>query len=196
MKDRHWEFDNVLSRLENLEYRGDYAKAKCPAHEDNQNSLSLKVGKNGSLLMKCHAGCDVKNVLAQLNLEFKDLWPNNDTPSKPSAQWHAIPHKPAQTKAKANKKPSSVPKKIVATYDYLDENGKLLFQTVRYDPKDFRQRQPDGNGGWIWNLKGVETTLYRWCEVVRFLKEQPERKKASRSVRRWAKLTRNSIRLR
>jgi hypothetical protein len=50
---------------------------------------------------------------------------------------------------------------IVATYDYTDEAGKLLFQTVRYQPKDFAQRQPDGKGGWIWNLKGARRVLYR-----------------------------------
>src|SRR5688572_19233963 len=31
------------------------------------------------------------------------------------------------------------PGKIVATYDYCDESGKLEFQVVRYEPKDFRQ---------------------------------------------------------
>jgi DNA primase len=35
-------------------------------------------------------------------------------------------------------------KKIVKTYDYKDEAGNLLFQVVRYEPKDFRQRRPDG----------------------------------------------------
>jgi hypothetical protein len=44
----------------------------------------------------------------------------------------------------------------VEHYDYRDEHGAILFQVVRYaDPKDFRQRRPDGNGGWIWNLSGV-----------------------------------------
>ncbi|MCL5075116.1 MAG: phage/plasmid primase, P4 family [Chloroflexi bacterium] len=49
---------------------------------------------------------------------------------------------------------------IVATYDYQDEGGRLLYQVVRYLPKDFRQRRPDGNGGWLWNLKGVQRVLY------------------------------------
>jgi DNA primase len=31
---------------------------------------------------------------------------------------------------------------------------------LRYQPKSFRQRRPDGNGGWIWNLQGVERLLY------------------------------------
>ena len=36
---------------------------------------------------------------------------------------------------------------IVATYDYRDEAGKLLFQVIRLQPKSFRQRHPDGKGG-------------------------------------------------
>jgi putative DNA primase/helicase len=54
-----------------------------------------------------------------------------------------------------------------ATYDYLDEAGQLLFQAVRMDPKDFRQRRPNGNGGWIWNLKGVRTVLYRLPQLLK-----------------------------
>jgi len=55
---------------------------------------------------------------------------------------------------------------IIAMHDYVDEAGKLLFQCVRQEPKDFKQRRPDGNGGWIWNLQGVERVLYRLPEVI------------------------------
>ncbi len=58
-------------------------------------------------------------------------------------------------------------RRIVATYDYTDEAGRVLFQCVRYEPKDFRQRQPDGKGGSTWNLKGVRLVLYRLPEVVK-----------------------------
>jgi AAA domain len=50
--------------------------------------------------------------------------------------------------------------KIVATYDYADENAKTPFQVLRYEPKTFKQRRPDGQGGWIWNLDGVRRVLY------------------------------------
>jgi 5S rRNA maturation endonuclease (ribonuclease M5) len=59
---------------------------------------------------------------------------------------------------------------LVKTYDYTDESGNLLFQTCRYEPKDFKQRQPDGKGGWIWNLQGVRRILYRLSELLRGLK--------------------------
>jgi 5S rRNA maturation endonuclease (ribonuclease M5) len=57
-------------------------------------------------------------------------------------------------------------KKIVATYNYTDEAGNLLFQCVRFQPKDFRQRQSDGKGGWIWNLEGVRRVLYRLPQII------------------------------
>lgn len=51
--------------------------------------------------------------------------------------------------------------RIVKTYDYFDKDGNLIFQTVRYDPKDFRQRRLDDKGNWVWNLKDTERVLYR-----------------------------------
>jgi DNA primase len=57
--------------------------------------------------------------------------------------------------------------KIAKTYDYIDENGILRYQAVRLEPKDFRQRRPDGSGGWIWNLKGVERVLYNLQRVLK-----------------------------
>lgn len=58
-------------------------------------------------------------------------------------------------------------KRIIKAYDYIDELGKLLFQTVRYEPKDFKQRRPDGKGGWIWNLERVRLIPYNLPEVIK-----------------------------
>ncbi|MGB2621023.1 MAG: AAA family ATPase [Candidatus Acidiferrum sp.] len=56
--------------------------------------------------------------------------------------------------------------RIVATYDYTDEAGALLYQVVRYEPKTFKQRKPDGRG-WTWNTNGVRKVPYRLPEVLR-----------------------------
>lgn len=55
--------------------------------------------------------------------------------------------------------------RIVATYDYRDANGDLVFQVVRYEPKTFRQRKPDG-AGWSWSVKGVRQVPYRLPELI------------------------------
>jgi hypothetical protein len=55
---------------------------------------------------------------------------------------------------------------IVATYDYRDSDGLLQYQVVRFKPKKFRQRRPDGNGGWIWKLGRTARVLYRLPELL------------------------------
>jgi putative DNA primase/helicase len=56
--------------------------------------------------------------------------------------------------------------KIVATYDYTDASGNLVYQVCRLVPKDFRQRRPNGSGGLIWNMHGVERVLYHLPAVI------------------------------
>ena len=58
-------------------------------------------------------------------------------------------------------------KRIVKIYDYTDEQGELLFEAIRYAPKAFRQRRPDGAGGYIWNLKDTRRVLYRLPELIK-----------------------------
>jgi hypothetical protein len=46
--------------------------ARCPAHDDRTPSLSLTDTKDGKLLVRCHAGCDQKDVIAALR--GRGLW--------------------------------------------------------------------------------------------------------------------------
>ena len=61
---------------------------------------------------------------------------------------------------------ATIAPKVVATYDYTDQDGVLLFQVVRFEPKDFRQRKPDGRGGWIWKMTGVRKVIYQLPRVL------------------------------
>jgi hypothetical protein len=55
---------------------------------------------------------------------------------------------------------------VDAVYDYQDENGELLFQVIRFKPKEFRQRRPDGVGGYVWNMDGVRRVPYHLPELL------------------------------
>ena len=110
--------------------------ARCPAHDDHNPSLSLKDADDGRVLVKCHAGCPQDAVIGAL--KAKGLWPE-----------HERGHD----------------RVIIATYDYRDEIGRLLYQVVRTEPKGFFQRRPDGYGGWI-KRKGPRQVLYRLTEVL------------------------------
>ena len=58
------------------------------------------------------------------------------------------------------------------TYDYIDAQGELLYQVLRFYPKSFRQRRPDTNGGWIYNLKDVPALPYLLPALQRPYDEQ------------------------
>jgi hypothetical protein len=57
-------------------------------------------------------------------------------------------------------------RRVASAYDYRDEEGALLLQAVRYDPKGFSQRRPDGAGGWVYKLNGTRSVLYRLPELL------------------------------
>lgn len=56
--------------------------------------------------------------------------------------------------------------KIAALYNYTNESGELLYQAVRLDPKDFRQRRPV-NGKWVWDMDGVVRVLFNLPLVLK-----------------------------
>jgi len=119
-------------------------KAKCPAHDDQNPSLSFQEAEDGRLLVTCRAGCLTSEVLAALGLEWPDLFPGDESKSKRQC----------------------AARRIAATYDYTDENGDLLYQVVRYEPKGFAQRRPKADGTWDYGLGDVRRVLYRLPELL------------------------------
>ncbi len=144
--------ERVLGLLGAVRPSGKAFLARCPAHEDRRESLSVARGDDGRVLIKCFAGCATESIVSALGLEMKDLFATNG--NLPVAR--STVHSPV---AKRDGK-------IVETYPYRDESGAVLFEVVRYEPKDFRQRRPDGKGGWLWNLDGVRRIPYRLPELI------------------------------
>jgi len=72
---------------------------------------------------------------------------------------------PVRTNPESSSRNAGGKSALVKTYDYIDESGKLLYQVCRYEPKDFRQRQPDGNG-WKFTMDGARRVLYRLPQVL------------------------------
>jgi putative DNA primase/helicase len=67
-----------------------------------------------------------------------------------------------------SKKPGAPPRQhVVASYDYTDEHGVLLFQVLRWGPKKaFSQRSPDGPGIWRKSTRGVRLVPYHLPELI------------------------------
>src|SRR5579862_2681360 len=133
----------IVERLQGVKReRGGYV-ARCPSHDDRTPSLAVAEGDNGGVVMKCRAGCQTDVVLRALGLTMRDLAPPGVSTDKSTGE---------------------------VVYPYTDEHGHLLFEAVRWidssGKKRFRQQRPDGSGGTVNNLEGVQRVLYRLPELI------------------------------
>jgi hypothetical protein len=103
------------------------------------------------------AGCSTEAIVLAIGLEMRDLFHD--------------PKCPVDVRLNGNRshtasKVAKGPKVIVAVYPYEDADGIVLYENVRYLPKDFRQRRPGGNGGYIYDLNGISRVPYRLTELI------------------------------
>lgn len=108
--------EEIATALGKATRSGNAWKCCCPAHDDNNPSLSVMEREDG-VAVKCHAGCSNMEVVEAL--KDRGLWSG-------------------ATKKKGLGKP-------VATYNYFGSDRKLAFQVLRFaNPKTFRQKGADG----------------------------------------------------
>ena len=77
--------EEILSRLEGVKGGNGQYLARCPAHDDKRASMSVSTGQDGRILLHCHAGCTVPEILDALGMKEADLFPENTqkVPCKP-----------------------------------------------------------------------------------------------------------------
>ena len=121
--------------------RGEEIKFRCPleGHEDNIPSASWNMRNHTWYCHACKVGGGALDLAERLGVEKPER----------SAGPTPVP-----------------PRKIVAAYDYRAADGSVIFQVVRYVPKGFGQRQPNGQGGWDYTLKGVTPVLYNLPDIL------------------------------
>ena len=73
----------VLPKLEGVRKAGSGWTARCPAHDDHTPSLSVSVGRDGRVLLKCFSGCPVESITAAMGLKMSDLFSDDPSPPRP-----------------------------------------------------------------------------------------------------------------
>lgn len=138
---------DVLARLNGVKGSDGQWSARCPCRNDDSNPSLSVAEENGRILMHCHRGngCDVFKICESMGIKVGDIMPDDPMPKKSGLT-------------------------LVATYDYINEHGELLFQKVRYldenGKKTFRQRRPKDGGGWEYDLNGTPKILYNLPAVL------------------------------
>ena len=128
-------FNEIVNKFYIKSSSRNSVKAVCPCHRDKNASLSLTYDEaTQKTLVYCHAGCDTHEILTSVGLTFEDLGTTNKSKEENS--------------------------NIENIYSYVDENGVLLFEKIRFKNKDFRQRRYI-DGKTIWGVSaGIYTETY------------------------------------
>jgi len=145
--------EQIAKALPKHKRDGDGWKACCPAHDDKNPSLSIKDGDGGKILLFCYSGCEYKIIIdaveRQHGIKLGNTGAGNDVASRIMA-------------------PANWP----STYRYCDENGIERYQVCRMykenGDKTFRQMKPNGRGGYIPGIEGIERLPYqlpKWKDI-------------------------------
>lgn len=175
--------------LEQLEAAGCHPKregagwrASCPSHRhENGNrknpALHIEEGHDGRVLVKCHAGCSLEDVLNPLRLEPADLFPSSESPRQ-----HASAPPPARTTKRPETadlnalrlpegEPVPTPEALIAdglgkpstVWIYRSPDGEPLgFAVARYTTDNGKTIRPwrFRNGRWEAGTVGAPRPLY------------------------------------
>lgn len=124
------------------DWHGDYGTAPAPGHGKADRGLSIKDSDDGAdILVNSFNGADWQAV--KDDLRDRGILP------------------PLSREAPRSRESGH--------YEYVDESGVVLYRTVRVEKpggKDFIAQRPDGKGGWVAGIKGVERIPYRLPELL------------------------------
>lgn len=138
---------------------GRESMVKCPSHEDGEASLHVAPGNQQPVIMTCHAGCRLDDILIAANVDLQAILAEREAPPvQETMNFTPVAQSPAG--------PAS------HIYPYVDEVGTLLFEVLRIPlpggKKTFRQRRadPSGRQQYVWNTSGMRRIIYRLPEVL------------------------------
>lgn len=127
---RNMKIEEFLTHFPDWKQTGpDQYITHSPTREDKNPSLSISVSDDGRILIHDHGGATAEEVLHKVGLKMRDLYPEDM-------------QCPAASYSRGDKRRSA------AIYQYLDKNGNLVAEKVRYEPKAFGWRVPMAGSGY------------------------------------------------
>ena len=160
----------TVARALGGDVNGGQVLAPGPGHSAKDRSLSVKLDPNAPEGFLAHSFAGDDPIVCRDYVREKVGIPAFKPNGRRRASSGEIER--ALFEAMSGQRQDTLKGKIVATYPYTDADSVLLYQVVRYEPKTFSQRRPDGNGGWVEGkdaLAGLNgrPVLYRWPELLK-----------------------------
>src|SRR6516162_2494070 len=160
---------DILARLKSVRRSGKGWTAKCPAHEDKQNSLSIQ-HRDGKWLLRCHAGCNWHKIIAAIGVEPSELFgpderkgtgypENNRATAQPPGltleQYAAAKALPVDFLRACGLSDLTLAGRSVVRIPYFDAGGEVLAIRFRIALAGDRFRWKSGNKPCLYGLNCI-----------------------------------------
>lgn len=143
--------EDIIQKLENVTGKkvkrsGHSYQGNCPAHDDQNPSLSISLAEDGKILFHCFAGCSLENICDAISIHPSDLFCKD-------------------SKVKNNRY-----EKI--EYIYHDSSGVPLFKKIKGVNKKFHIEHFSDSGKWIRGLGETQRVLYNLPAIIEAKREE------------------------
>ncbi|MCS7009675.1 MAG: hypothetical protein NZL93_07030, partial [Chthoniobacterales bacterium] len=123
-------FEELLEKLSNVKQGSSSSQfqASCPAHDDKNPSLSLKLDESGKILLHCFSGCEPEAVCKALDVELSYLCPPSEPAEGPGNKNHSKKEhseKEPSEKEPSEKEPLKLGHEEVASF-IVEEGGRIF----------------------------------------------------------------------
>jgi putative DNA primase/helicase len=151
--------EQVLERLGDYEERGDDLRARCPAHGgESSDSLSVREGEGGQMLLHCFHGCEFEDIMEALDLDPGDLAPSGKANGRPIGS----PSDKDGEVIPVDELPGTIDEYYAfqeddGTYLYVQRHKGAYYRVVGFDE--------DGDPLFKRGLTGVDPVLYGLPEL-------------------------------
>jgi 5S rRNA maturation endonuclease (ribonuclease M5) len=166
--------DELLGRLERVRKTKDGWQAQCPAHGDKTPSLSIGVGGEGQILVRCFAGCTPEAIVEVLGLRMADLFPEKG-PAPPLIRRASDLPPVAEWLRTARGLPAGEVNRMFAietsrgpavVFRYTDAEGRTLYDKYRSLSAKRFWRRPPGTASALYGLRRLASSAPERAIVV------------------------------
>ena len=160
--------EKIIGQYVELRHENRHWRGLCPFHPDKNPSFYVTpdMGEFGFWkCFGCNAGGDVIDFVKLIEgktfpeaarhvAELSGIPIIDPIPNASTSRQNGFHSSKPRVKPDPKEPGELVQRKLVETYPYVDESRNLLYEKLRYEPKDFDQRRRHSDDdGWVWGLR-------------------------------------------
>ncbi len=120
--------EEIIEKLDHVRKSGSGYTARCPAHDDHENSLSIGPKGDGGTLLHCFVGRRTEDIASALGLEMHHLFPPKSSNHSPAVRTRSNGFKAITTSVTVETIAAAkgLPPELFRSLGWTNDRGRVL----------------------------------------------------------------------